>query len=538
LYFILIVSSLQFCYVYAPVPGNHTKARLPWEDNVSFGKTNFTNNLLLMSAWVGFLVVTNTASASAPENVVIQWDNATLQTIRFLHPGPTIHARALAVAHTCIYNAWAAYDGKAVATVLGNQLRRPSSERTEENKKKAISFAAYRCLSDLFPSEVMSYRVLMSDLGYDPNDNSSDPKTPSGIGNLAAASVLRLRHHDGSNQLGDLHNGSYSDYTGYRPANDPDHVNNVDHWQPLRTMDGKYGRYIVQVYLTPHWGLVAPFALKSGSQFRPAPPESFAGRQNEYRLQAQELLELSAALTDEQKMIAEYWADGPSSETPPGHWCLFGQFISMRDHHSLDDDAKMFFVLSNAMLDASIAAWDAKRAYDSVRPVTAIHFLFDGQPIKAWGRFKGTQTIDGKDWQPYQPAVMGSTPNFPEFISGHSTFSAAGAEVLKDFTGSDSFGASVTFLRGRSKVEPGMTPQSTLTLSWPTFSDAADQAGMSRRFCGIHFLEGDLEGRRTGRLVGQAVWSKATTFFDGTAEFSQTQATLVNELANVPAPHR
>ena len=164
---------------------------------MSLVKKNFVGSLLLMSAWIGFLVVTNTASASAPENVVIQWDNATLQTIRFLHPGPTIHARALAVTHTCIYDAWAAYDGKAVATVLGDQLRRPSSERTEENKKKAISFAAYRCLSDLFPSEVVSYRVLMNDLGYDPNDNSSDPRTPSGIGNLAAASVLRLRHHDG-----------------------------------------------------------------------------------------------------------------------------------------------------------------------------------------------------------------------------------------------------------------------------------------------------------------------------------------------------
>jgi Domain of unknown function (DUF6851)/VCPO second helical-bundle domain len=518
LYFIHIVSALGFCYVYAPVPGNHTKERLPWEENVSLGKTNFASNLLLVSAWAGFLIVATTASASAPENVVIQWDNATLQTIRYLHPGPTIDARALAVTHTCIFDAWSAYDGKAVATVLGDQLRQPPSERTEENKKKAISFAAYRCLADLFPSEVVSYRVLMSDLGYDPNDNSSDPRAPSGVGNLAAASVLRLRHHDGSNQLGDLHHGPYSDYTGYRPANDPDHVNNVDHWQPLRTMDGKYGRYIVQVYLTPHWGLVSPFALKSGSQFRPAPPESFAGRQNEYRLQAQQLLELSAALTDEQKMIAEYWADGPSSETPPGHWCLFGQFISMRDHHSLDDDAKMFFVLSNAMLDASIAAWDAKRAYDSVRPVTAIHFLFSGQPIKAWGRFKGTQTIDGKDWQPYQPAVMGSTPNFPEFISGHSTFSAAGAEILKRFTGSDSFGASVTFLRGRSKVEPGMTPQSPLTLSWATFSDAANQAGDSRRFCGIHFLEGDMEGRRTGRLVAQEVWKKAMTFIEGTAE--------------------
>jgi hypothetical protein len=462
--------------------------------------------------------LTKVGAASAPENVVIQWDNATLQTIRYLHPGPTINARALAVVHTCIFDAWSAYDEKAVATVLGHQLRRPRTERTEENKKKAISFAAFRCLADLFPSEIVSYRVLMSDLGYDPNDSSTDPAKPAGIGNLAAQSVIRLRHHDGSNQLGDLHQGAYSDYTGYRPANDSDHVNNVDHWQPLRTMDGKYGRYIIQKYLTPQWGMVTPFALRSGSQFRPPPPESFVSRPNEYLLQAQQLLELSASLTDKEKMIAEYWADGPSSETPPGHWCLFGQFISIRDHHTLDDDAKMFFALANGLFDASIAAWDAKRVYDSVRPITAVRFLYDGKQVKAWNRFKGTQAMDGKDWQPYQPPVMGSTPNFPEYISGHSTFSAAAAEILKRFTGSDAFGASTTFLRGRSKVEPGMTPQTTLTLSWATFSDAANQAGDSRRFCGIHFLEGDMEGRRTGRLVGEEVWKKAAAFIDGTAE--------------------
>jgi hypothetical protein len=93
------------------------------------------------------------AVGSGPENVVVQWDNATLQTIRYLHPGPTIDARALAVAHTCMFDAWTAYDAKALATQLGDQLRRPVEERTEQNKKKAVSYAAYRCLSDLFPSE-------------------------------------------------------------------------------------------------------------------------------------------------------------------------------------------------------------------------------------------------------------------------------------------------------------------------------------------------------------------------------------------------
>ncbi len=109
------------------------------------------------------------------------------------------------------------------------------------------------------------------------------------------------------------------------------------------------------------------------------------------------------------------------------------------------------------------------------------------------------------------------TPPFPEFNSGHSTFSAAGAEILKSFTGSDAFGASATVQAGSSKVEPGAVPAADVTLSWATFSDAADQAGISRRYGGIHFVQGDLRGRSGGRLVGAQVWAKALTYFNGTA---------------------
>lgn len=453
------------------------------------------------------------------DNVVIRWNNAALQTIRYRRPWPTINARILAITHTCMYDAWAAYDDKALATIPGGKLRRPARERTEQNKVTAISFAAYRCLADLFPNDVAVYDPIMRGLGLNPSDNSRDPTTPSGIGNLAAESVLEFRHHDGSNQLGDLHPGAYTDYTGYKPVNGPDQLNDVDRWQPLRTPvpdGGLYGRFIVQSFTTPQWASVTPFAMKTGSEFRPKPPASFTKSKDRYVRQAQELLELSENLTDDQKMMVEYWADGPSSETPPGHWCLFAQFVSARDHHSLDDDVKMFFALSNALLDAGIAAWDAKRAYDSVRPITAIHFLFEGQEVRAWGgRFKGTQKILGDQWTPYQPQTMAMTPAFPEFISGHSTFSAAAAEVLKSFTGSDTFGASYSFERGSSMFEYGLTPRARVTLSWPTFTAAADQAGMSRRYCGIHFRDGDLYGRETGRKVGQRSWQKAMTLING-----------------------
>jgi hypothetical protein len=219
-------------------------------------------------------------------------------------------------------------------------------------------------------------------------------------------------------------------------------------------------------------------------------------------------------------MIAEYWADGPRSELPPGHWNLFAQRVAHRDRSGnseldLDHAMKLFFALTNAILDAGCIAWDNKRAFASVRPITAIRYLFYGRQIRAWaGPGRGTQTIRGEDWFPYQPTSF-PTPPFPEYSSGHSNFSAAGAEILKLFTGSDRFGASVTLSEGSSRIEPGLVPATDLTLSWPTFSDAAAQAGISRRYGGIHFEQGDVDARATGRLAARQCWLKAQRYFTG-----------------------
>ncbi len=177
---------------------------------------------------------------------------------------------------------------------------------------------------------------------------------------------------------------------------------------------------------------------------------------------------------------------------------------------------KLFFALTNAIFDAGIS-WSNKRVFDSVRPITAIRYLFHGQTIRAWGGpYQGTQDIDGAKWFPYQATTF-PTPPFAEYSSGHSNFSAAGAEILRLFTGSERFGASVTFPRGSAKFEPGAVPSEDLTLSWETFKDAADQAGISRRYGGIHFLQGDLDARLTGRQAATAAWAKARTYWNGTA---------------------
>lgn len=461
-----------------------------------------------------FLCLPATAAdlTAGGSNDVIQWNNAALQAIRDTKPGPPIAARDLAILQTSIFDAWAAYDPKAKGTQEGGTLRRPTTEDTLANKNQAISYAAYRTMVDLFPSQVTKFNNLMTTLGYNPTDTSVDITTPTGIGNVAASSLLNFRHNDGSNQLGNLSTSGipYSDYTGYKPVNTPDAINNPDLWQPLRVPKAGGGS-VVQSYLAPFWGNVTPFALSSGSQLRPIiGPKTLESDPVGFKQQAQDILNLTANLTDKQKAQAQYWADGPNSELPPGHWNLFAQYVSQRDKHTLDDDVKMFFALDNALLDSSIAAWDAKQTYNSVRPITAIHYLFKDQLVPEWN---GLMVL-GQNWLPYQPATV-VTPAFPEFVSGHSTYSAAAAEILSSFTGSDVFGYSYTEKAGTSIIDGG--PATDVSLSWDTFSAAADEAGMSRRYGGIHFADGDLAGRAMGREVGSLAWSKALNYINGTS---------------------
>ena len=470
------------------------------------------------------------ALAQSP-NVVVQWNDAALQGVRDSKIGPPMVARALFIVHNCIYDAWAAYDRTAVGTVFGRALRRPKSERTLANKNQAISFAAYRAAVDLFPGDKAAvFDALMASLGYDINDNSTDTTTATGIGNVTCDAILAIRHNDGSNQLGNLTVSGlpYADYTGYSPVNSATMVPlgtgydysslNPNRWQPLTYFNGI--STVTPSFVGAQWSKVTPFAMRSADQFL-----HFIARfgpalypSKTYTQQARDVVALSAGLDDRQKMIAEYWANGPKTELPPGHWDLFAQFVSARDHHTVGDDAKMFFALTAAIHDAAIAAWDAKRVFDSVRPVTAIPFLFHGQTIKAWGGpFMGAVTMDGGDWIPYQPSTF-PTPPFPECISGHSTFSAAGAEILRRWTHSDDFDGAVSFPAGSSVIEPGMTPATPMTLHWDTFTEAADQAGISRRYGGIHFEAGDLTGRATGRLVGEQAWDKALKYFRGSED--------------------
>ncbi|WP_246035328.1 vanadium-dependent haloperoxidase [Dictyobacter kobayashii] len=448
-----------------------------------------------------------TPPGSGANNAAVQWNNAALQAIRDISPGPTIASRALAIMHTCMYDAWATYDHAANPTrPNGIPRQKPVNDATE-----AVSYAAYNALMDLFPADAALYASLMQSLGFDPTNTTTDITTQAGVGNVAAQAVISYRHNDGSNQL----NG-YADTSGYVPVNTPTQINDPTKWQPL-LVNGKQ-----QKYTTPHWGTITPFALTSGSQFRPTtgPATDYSNPSGTYVSQANTILQYSAQLNDTTKTIADYWANGPHSETPPGHWELFVQFanaqyISKLKDHALSDDVMMFFIQSNAVFDAGIACWECKRYYNSVRPITAVRYLYNGQQITAWGGYnQGTQTIDGGQWLPYQESFV-VTPPFPEYVSGHSTFSAAGAYCLQQATGSDTFGNSYTAAAGSSLIEPGFAPTQSVTLSWPTLSAAAAEAGISRQYGGIHFNQGDQDGRILGKQVATAVWAKAVGYISG-----------------------
>lgn len=453
------------------------------------------------------------------------WNRLTCDAIHYVGMPPTIGSRALAMVHTAMYDAWTNYNdgGCEVSTTTGSRFKQSDAECTSINRETAYSHAAYTVLQELFwlqlpPEKKNMFRDFMCDCGFDPDDKNLEPDNASGLGNLSAKLIIECRTGDASNQYATLEEGSYSDFSNYCPVNPPvpQPLKYEDHWQPQLV------NHKPQVFLTAHWGLVKPFALSWPGQFRPPSPASCDDRA--YKKQADMVLEYSAGLTDEQKIIAELWAgmhedkfedtpkDGNPGQTgtPPEQCCRQARYLSKVYGYKNAFDIKMFFALSNALLDAGIAAWDCKEYYDYVRPISAIRELYRGKTIEAWGGpCEGTKEIEGENWIPYIP-----TPPFAEYVSGHSTFSAAAEEVLSSFCDSGAYGECVTVEKGKSKIEPDCTPSEDITLDWNKLKDAADEAGISRLYGGIHFQDGDLEGRKLGNKVGCEVWNKVCQYFN------------------------
>ena len=232
-------------------------------------------------------------------------------------------------------------------------------------------------------------------------------------------------------------------------------------------------------YLLPQWGFVTPFAIPSGDFFRPDGPPSlksleYAREYNEVKLLGEKD---ESARSPEQTEIALFWADGAGTVTPPGHWNIIAQDVATTRRNTLQQNARLFALLNVAMADAAIGAWDSKYHYTFWRPVTAIrNGDTDGNPA----------TAPDPDWE-----SLIITPPFPDYISGHSTFSGAAATVLSLFYGTPS----IRFTTG-SDALPGVVRE------FRSFLEAAHEAALSRMYGGIHFSSANEDGLKTGLAIG------------------------------------
>jgi hypothetical protein len=570
------------------------------------------------------------------------WNEALLAAIRRDLPAPTVHARNLFHTSVAMWDAWAAFDTDAIGYVVDEQA---TATDLVAARDEAISYAAFRVLEHRYRDAVGAsdtiprLRELMTQRCYPVDVTTTVGDAPAALGNRIAAAVLAASRDDGANE-----DAGYAPPAGYEPVNPPLAVSGTsrpvvdpNRWQPLRLerMIAQNGIPVVdgvQRFIGPHWGHVRGFALPApgpdGLPMDPGPPPALGDPLTDAEADEAllEVIRLSASLdpaagvtvdaspeatganplgtdagdghpvnpvtgepyapnpvneADLHRALAEYWADGPDSETPPGHWNAIANEVSdtlapalriagtgpLVDR--LEWDVKLYLALNAANHDAAVAAWGAKGHYDAARPITMIRHLGgrgqstdpDGpahhpgglplEPglvevvtadtaapggrhealaghggevaVRAWAGppedpdrdAAGVAWVLATEWLPYQQPTF-VTPAFAGYVSGHSSFSHASAEVLTAITGSPYFpGGLATWTVPAGSFEFERGPERDVVLQWASYADAADQAGRSRLYGGIHVRADDLAGRVIGARCGQAVWAAAQRYFGG-----------------------
>ena len=401
------------------------------------------------------------AAAPGQADVVIDWNNVTLNAIRVDKTSPPKASRALAIVHTAIFD--------AVNSGSGGQYEHyivpPVQFFAPISVEAAAAAAAHTALSALFPAQKATFdAALATSLAA----IADGPEETSGVqwGKSVAEQILAARADDGSATVVD-----YGAPTG------------ANWWAPTPPAFAPA--------LLPGWGLVEPWSMTSGSQFRQGPPPTPLSP--EYTKAFQEVERLGRASsphrTAEQTQIALFWADGAGTATPPGHWHIIAQGLSQDRHLNLIENARLFALLAIAGADAAIVAWDHKFTYNNWRPVTGIQNAdIDGNPA----------TTADPTWTSQIP-----TPPFPSYTSGHSTFSSASARLLALFFGTDKISFSTT-----SDGLPGVTR------SFTRLSDAAEEAGQSRIYGGIHWQFDNKAGLASGTALGEHVFFSVLTALD------------------------
>ncbi len=369
----------------------------------------------------------------------------------------------------------------------------------------------------MYPQFAEEWAGFFRRLGLDPNDQSMDLTTPSGIGNFVARSIVTKRDQDGMNQLGNEVNLAltertdqgrrYWDYTGYEPVNTAYRLIDAGRWQPA-IVDSGSGIFRVQQFVTPQWALTTPFTYSDPLEFSSPPPTaSDPNNAAEYRAQADAVLRASADMTDEQKMMAEHFDDKINSL---GSQIGFvrrtrGMTLVQHVHYSMGIHAAEF--------DTGIAVWAQKRRYDAVRPFSAIRHLYGNSPVTAWGGpGRGTQSIPATQWRSFV-----QTADHPEYPSATAAVCTAHAEFAQIYLGSDTLGWFLPRAQGSSVFEPGVTPQRNISIGWNTFSEFRDQCGNSRLWSGVHFPASIPAGQSIGRTMARRAYDFIMSHINGTA---------------------
>ncbi|GAA4733348.1 vanadium-dependent haloperoxidase [Phytohabitans rumicis] len=401
--------------------------------------------------------------------------------------------------------------------------RRPASESTtNRNMNIAIFHASYQVLKSAVPDQAPLFGQVMASVGLNPNDESVDPTTPVGIGNLAGRGAAAARTRDGMNILGDIgrryNPQPFADYTGYRPVNTAFKLTNPSRWQPQLTPHrrrlgagvGDKGIYTIQHFVTPQMRLAKPYSYKSPAQFRLAPPDhTDHHRRRDYKRSVDEMLEASASLTDKQKAMAEFFDNKLIGiGQPPA-------VVARKRNLDLHSWVHLLTIHNTAVYDALVAVWHQKAKYDAVRPFSAIRHVYGSRRLTAWGGpGKGTvHDIRADEWASYL-----NVGDHPEYPSGSTTLCSAEAQAVRRFFGDDVLDWRFPIPAGWTLVEPGITPANNIELHWPTWTDLVQDCGISRVWGGVHFRKTIERSIEFGGQCGDLAYEFMQRYISGDAE--------------------
>jgi hypothetical protein len=389
-------------------------------------------------------------------DTVLAWNQVAVEATRVARLSPPVQTRALAMVQGTVFDAVNGIERDYAPYLVDRHAPRWASEDA------AAAVAAHDVLVNLMPAQQATLdAALTSSLGAVPDGRAEDAGVA--YGKLVALRMIAERADDGS-----------TDMVTYVPGTGP------DDWQP--TPPG------FAAPLTPQWATLEPFAIDSPDQFRPdAPPAidspEFTAAFNQVKAIG---ASNSATRTAEQTEIARYWAGPSGTIQPPGQWNSIARIVADAQGNSLTENARMLALLNIGMADALITSWDAKFAYNFIRPVTAIRNA-DGDP--------NPDTAGDAAWSP-----LLTTPGHPSYSSAHSSISSAAATILGDFYGTDAIAFSST-----AEISAGGP---TITRSFNGFWQAAQEAGASRIYGGIHWSFDNQAGLQAGHSVGEFVADK------------------------------